>query len=317
MFFAYNNMDKVYLTGGVKMQVGVVMGGVSSEKDISCFTGKHIIDSLNKENYEVLPIPINTKYELIDRVKCLEFALIALHGNFGEDGKTQAILESIGVPYSGSGVLSSSLCMDKNISKKILISERINTPKWIMVNDENNIDYKEIEKIGYPLIVKPNDGGSSIGISLVDKKDDLKNAIKEALKYCSEVMIEEFISGEEFTCCMLDGKLLPIISIKTKDKIFSYEDKYKENGAEEKVVNLKSDLQEQIEKVCKICWNTFKLDVYATIDIIIKDNIIYVIEINTLPGMTENSLFPKSAKAYGLNFNELLDCIIKLSLNKK
>src|SRR3712207_5185465 len=99
MFFAYNNMDKVYLTGGVKMQIGVVMGGVSSEKDISCFTGKHIIDSLNKENYEVLPIPINTKYELIDRVKCLEFALIALHGNRSEERRVGKECRSRWSPY--------------------------------------------------------------------------------------------------------------------------------------------------------------------------------------------------------------------------
>ena len=297
------------------MQIGVVMGGISTEKEVSNLTGKYIIENLDKNKYEVLPIPKNTKYELIDRAKCLEFAFIALHGSFGEDGQVQAILESIGVPYSGCGVLSSALCMDKDMSKKVFIAENIKTPKWTMVKREEEIDYNKIDEIGYPIIVKPNNGGSSIGITLVNHEDDLKDAVKQALKYDEEVMIEKYIKGEEITCCMLNGKVLPILSIKTKEEFFNYSSKYDDNGAEENIIELPEALKTRVEEICIKCWKSFKLRVYGRIDIIIKDGEIYVLEINTIPGMTKNSLFPKSAKAYGLSFSQLLDKIIESSLN--
>lgn len=297
------------------MQIGVVMGGISTEKEVSNLTAKYIIENLDKNKYEVLPIPINTKYELIDRVKCLEFAFIALHGSFGEDGQVQAMLETIGVPYSGCGVLSSALCMDKDMSKKMFIAENIKTPKWVMIKREEEIDYNKIDEIGYPIIVKPNNGGSSIGIELVNHKEELKEAVKEALKYDEEVMIEEYIKGEEITCCMLNGKVLPILSIKTKEEFFNYSSKYDDNGAEENVIELPETLKSKVEEICIKCWESFKLRVYGRIDMIIKDGEVYVLEINTLPGMTKNSLFPKSAKAYGLSFSQLLDKIIESSLN--
>lgn len=298
------------------MQIGVVMGGVSTEKEISNLTGKYIIESLDKNKYEVLPIPINTKFELIDKIKCLEFAFIALHGNFGEDGKVQALLETMGVPYSGAGVLASSLCMDKNISKKILQGEGIKTPSWIRLYKNKDIDFENIKNVGYPLIVKPNSGGSSIGITIVRKDEELIKAVEEAFKFDEEILIEEYIEGEEITCCMLDGKVLPILSIETREEFFNYKAKYFEGGAEEKVANLSKKLKDKVESISKKCWDNFKLKVYGRIDMIIRENEVYVIEINTLPGMTKYSLFPKSAKAYGLSFSELLDNIIELSLRE-
>lgn len=296
------------------MQVGVIMGGVSAEKEVSLMTGNQIIENLDKDKYEVIPIPINSQYELIDSVKCLQFAFIALHGNFGEDGRIQALLESIGVPFSGCGVLPSALCMDKNISKKLFITEGIKTPRWITVKDENKIDYSIIENIGYPLIVKPNSGGSSIGTIKVQLREELKAGVKEALKYDDEIIIEEYIEGEEITCCILNGEVLPIIAISPKSEIFNYNSKYTKGASEEKIIELPRFLKEKVEEISLKCWNTFKLKVYARIDMIIKDEEIYVLEINTLPGMTENSLFPKSAAAYGLNFSQLLDEIIEYSL---
>lgn len=296
------------------MQIGVIMGGISAEKEVSLLTGKEIIENLDKDKYEVIPIPINSQYELIDSVKCLQFAFIALHGKFGEDGRIQAILESIGVPFSGCGVLASALCMDKNISKKLFITEGIRTPQWIIVKDENEVDYSIIENIGYPLIVKPNSGGSSIGTIKVNSKEELKEAVIEALKYDDEIIIEEYIKGEEITCCILNGEVLPIISINPKSEFFNYSSKYDKGGAEEKIIELPRTLREKVEEISLKCWDTFKLKVYARVDMIIKNEEVYVLEINTLPGMTENSLFPKSAAAYGLNFSQLLDKIVQYSL---
>ena len=296
------------------MQIGVIMGGISAEKEVSLLTGKEIIENLDKDKYEVIPIPINSQYELIDSVKCLQFAFIALHGKFGEDGRIQAILESIGVPFSGCGVLASALCMDKNISKKLFITEGIKTPQWIIVKDENEVDYSIIENIEYPLIVKPNSGGSSIGTIKVNSKEELKEAVIEALKYDDEIIIEEYIKGEEITCCILNGEVLPIISINPKSEFFNYSSKYDKGGAEEKIIELPRTLREKVEEISLKCWDTFKLKVYARVDMIIKNEEVYVLEINTLPGMTENSLFPKSAAAYGLNFSQLLDKIVQYSL---
>lgn len=299
------------------MMVGVIMGGTSSEREISLLTGKEIIKNLDKNKYEVLPIPITTRYELIDKVKCLDFAFIALHGTFGEDGKVQSVLETIDIPYSGSGVLSSAVCMDKNMSKKMLKYEGIKTPQWIMVKKSEDIDYNILEEIGYSLVVKPNCGGSSIGTSIVKNNEELKKSVCEALKYDSEIMIEEYIQGEEMTCCILNGEALPIISIKPKSEFFDYKSKYDDDGAEEKVVELPHALQKKIEDISKKCWNIFKCSAYARVDVIVKNEEVYVLEINTLPGMTKNSLFPKSAQAKGIDFSQLLDYIIEYSMEKE
>lgn len=298
------------------MKIGVIMGGISAEREVSLSTGMQIIENLDKVKYEVVPIPINSEYEFIDSVKSLEFAFIALHGKFGEDGRIQAILESLGIPFSGCGVLASALCMDKNISKKLFLSEGIKTPTWIIVKDENKIDYSIIENMGYPLIVKPNSGGSSIGTILAHSIEELKAGVCEALKYDDEIIIEEYIKGEEITCPILNGEVLPVISINPKSEFFNYSSKYDNDGAEEKIIELPRTLSEKVEEICLKCWDSFKLKVYARIDMIIKDDEIYVLEINTLPGMTKNSLFPKSANAYGLSFSQLLDKIVQYSLIK-
>jgi D-alanine-D-alanine ligase len=298
------------------MRVGIIMGGVSAEKEISEQTGNQIIENLDSDKYEVIPILINNQNELIAAARGLQFAFLALHGEFGEDGRIQAILESIGIPFSGSGVLASALCMDKNISKKLFLTEGIRTPLWTMVKNENKIDYSIIENIGYPLIVKPNSGGSSIGTILAHSKEELIEGIRVALKYDDEIIIEEYIKGEEITCSILNGEVLPVISINPKLGIFNYSSKYDNDGAEEKIIELPKILKEKACEISLKCWNTFKLKVYARIDMIIRDEEVYVLEINTLPGMTKNSLFPKSAKEYGLNFSQLLDKIIQYSLIK-
>ncbi|MCY6370136.1 D-alanine--D-alanine ligase [Clostridium ganghwense] len=299
------------------MMIGVIMGGTSSEREISLLTGKEIIENLDKEKYEVLPMPITTGFELIDKVKCIDFAFIALHGTFGEDGKVQSVLETIDIPYSGSGVLSSALCMDKNMSKKILKAEGIKTPDWIMVKSLEDIDYNILEKMEYPLVIKPNCGGSSIGTFIVKDNTQVEKTVCEALKYDSEIVIEKYIQGKELTCCILNGEVLPMISIKPKSEFFDYSSKYDAGGAEEKIIELPSELKNKVEDIATKCWNVFKCSSYARVDIILKDEEIFVLEINTLPGMTKNSLFPKSAKAKGIGFSQLLDHIIEYSIEKE
>ena len=176
------------------------MGGISSERDISLNTGKEIIANLNKEKYQVVPIVIDKKEDVFSKAKDLDFALLALHGKFGEDGTVQAVLQTMNIPYSGCGPLSSAVCMDKDMTKKALKASGINTAKWVMVNKGEEIDFQAIESIGYPLVVKPNSGGSSVATGIVRDREELTNLINEAVKYDNEVMVEEYIKGDEITC---------------------------------------------------------------------------------------------------------------------
>ena len=299
------------------MKVGVLMGGMSSEREVSLNTGKEIVKNLDKNKYEVEPIVIDKGEDIPNKVKGIDIAFLALHGKFGEDGIIQGMLESLGIPYTGCGILSSSIGIDKDMTKRIIRCAKVKTPDWIMVKDAKNINFAKIEEIGYPVVVKPNCGGSSIATSLVKCKDDIVEAVEEALKYDKEVMIEKYIKGDEITCCILNKKMLPVIAIKPRAVFFDYTSKYDDDGADEVIVRLQKELHEKVERMALKCYEALKCSVYSRVDMIVKDGEPYVLEINTLPGMTSNSLFPKSARAAGISFSELLNLIIKYSMEER
>ncbi|MFP7159424.1 D-alanine--D-alanine ligase [Priestia aryabhattai] len=296
------------------MRVGVIMGGVSSEKQVSLMTGEEMIGHLDKSKYEVVPIKLNDTKELVEKVRNLDIALLALHGKYGEDGTIQGTLETLGVPYTGSVMLSSGICMDKNMSKKIIRYEGIQTPDWIHLSNMEELQLDEIDKMGYPIVVKPNSGGSSVGVKIVYDKDSLLSSLEEVFKWDSETVIEKYIKGEEITCSILDGKPLPIISIQHTADFFDYHAKYDDLATIEEVVELSGTTHERVTAAAMACYRALKCSVYARVDMIIKDGIPYVMEVNTLPGMTKNSLLPKSAHAAGIPYNKLLDIIIETSL---
>ncbi|MED3572725.1 D-alanine--D-alanine ligase [Cytobacillus praedii] len=296
------------------MRVGVIMGGFSSEKQVSIMTGEEMMTHLDKNKYEIVPILLANKEGLVEKVKDLDIALLALHGKFGEDGTIQGALETMGVPYTGSSILSSSLCMDKNISKKIIRFEGVQTPDWIHLTNMEELKMDELDNMGYPLVVKPNSGGSSVGVKIVYDKETLMPAIAEVFKWDSEVIIEKLIMGEEITCSILDGKLLPVISIRHKGEFFDYASKYNDVATIEEVVQLPPEIQTRVSVAAMSCYKSLKCSVYARIDMMIKDGIPYVMEVNTLPGMTKNSLLPKSAQGAGIPYHKLLDLIIEHSL---
>lgn len=303
------------------MKVAVIMGGISSEREVSLRTGEAIVRNLNIKKYEVVPIKMESKKELLNQLEGIDFAFIALHGGFGEDGTIQALLESLNIPYSGCGVLSSALCMNKNMTKRLLKSENIPTAPWVTVKNKGNIDYDKaidyeaVRNMGYPVFVKPNSGGSSVANFIVKDESKLKEAVVEALKYDEEVMIERFIEGEEYTSFVLNGEVFPTIHIRPNGgEFFDYEAKYSNNGAIEEIVTLPKDLQDKINHISRKCWEIFYCKVYVRIDMIVREGVPYVLELNTLPGMTQTSLIPKSAKAKGMEFSELLDKIIEYSL---
>ena len=299
------------------MNIGVIMGGISSEREISLKTGKEIAMNLNSEKYKVSEIIINSTEELIEKVKNIDFAFIALHGKFGEDGTIQSVLKTLNIPYSGCDSLSSAICMDKDMTKKILKYADIRTGKWISLNSLEELNYEQINKLSYPVVIKPNSGGSSVATNLISEEKDVKNAIEEAFKYDTEVMIEEYIKGDEITCCILKGKMLPVLAIKPKSHFFDYTSKYEDGGAEEIIVNLNEKLHKEVEEMAIACWKELKCSVYARVDMIVKEGIPYILEINTLPGMTKNSLFPKSAAGVNMDFKMLLENIIQYSIEER
>ena len=297
----------------MKKKIGVLMGGISSERAISLLTSQGMIGNLNPDLYEVIPIEINAKEDVFTKCQGIDFALIGLHGEFGEDGCVQSILSAMGIPYSGCGPLASAIAMDKDITKKILRYAGIRTADWLIVKDADLIDYDAIDQIGYPVFVKPNSGGSSVATALVKKAEDLRPAVEEALKYDSEVMIEAYIKGDEISTPMIDGEIYPTMAIKPKGEFFNIKAKY-EGEVEEFVIELNSPLKEEVEAMLHATWRELKLCSYARVDILIRDNVPYLLEVNTLPGMTPTSLLPQSWASLGGSYSDLLTKMIEVSL---
>ncbi|MGL5506989.1 MAG: D-alanine--D-alanine ligase [Paraclostridium sp.] len=297
------------------MNVAIIMGGISSEREVSLKSGMAVFNNINRDKYEVVKIVLDSKTDIFEKItNDIDFAFLALHGKFGEDGCVQSILEAMDIPYSGCGPLTSALCMDKNMTKKILRDSNLPTAPWTVVKSVDAIDYEEINSIGYPVFIKPNSGGSSVATFLVNSKDEVLNAVQKGLEVDDCVMIEKYIPGGEYTSFVLNGEVFPTISIKANSEFFDYESKYSANGAIEEVVYLEDSLQNQINEISKTCWEAFNCKAYVRVDVIISDGIPYVLELNTLPGMTQTSLIPRSAAARGIEFSQLIDKIIEHSL---
>ena len=253
--------------------------------------------------------------------KLADVAFLALHGDMGENGQLQATLDVFDVTYTGSGYIGSLLAMNKDIAKKLMRENNILTPDWINFNsfgDEKKID-RAIEKIGFPCIVKPCSCGSSVGISIVNNENELKNALEIASDYEGSVLIEKFIGGREFTQAILDQKALPPVEIIPKCGFYDYANKYVANATEEICpARISDELREKIDNISKKCFTALCLTDYARIDYIVdEDNNVWCLEANTLPGMTPTSLMPQEANAVGIDYDSLCDKIANMALAKK
>lgn len=297
------------------MKIGVIMGGISSEREVSLSSGREILNHINFNGYEGVEIILDTKTDIFEKIKGIDFALLALHGKYGEDGTVQSILDSLEIPYSGCGMLSSALCMDKDLTKTVLRNHGVRTAEWFVVKNATDVTKEMVESLKYPVVVKPNRGGSSVATFICKSFDEVVEGVKEGLKVDSEVMVEEFIKGDEITVPILDGEALPTLIIKpVKGGFFDYQSKYEDGGAEEVIIEYEEALQSEINELALTTFSALKCDVYARVDFIVRDGVPYLLEINTLPGMTRTSLFPKSAKGIGLSYQGLLDRIIQSSL---
>ncbi len=297
------------------MRIGVIMGGISSEREVSLASGKEILKNLTGGKDEIVEVVLNTKKDIFEKAKGLDFALLALHGKYGEDGTVQSILEAMDIPYSGCGMVSSALCMDKDVAKSLLLSKGIRTAGWEVFSALHEVTKERIDALGYPVVVKPNSGGSSVATFICQNFDEVLHGVEEGLKVDTMVMAEEFLTGDEITVPVLGRKVLPTLMIKPlKGGFFDYTSKYEVGGAEEFIITYDDELQNEINTMALKTYDALRCEVYARVDFMLKDGVPYILEVNTLPGMTETSLFPKSALGIGLDYNGLLEEIIRESL---
>ena len=295
------------------MKVAVVLGGVSFERNVSLKTGEAVIEACRINNYEVEAVIIDKNYQkFLPILKKVDIVFNALHGTLGEDGTIQKWLEENNIKFTGSGSVSSSLCMNKMESKKILKDNGFLTPDWLEFKE--NI---EINDVSLPCIVKPNAQGSTFGLSYVEEAKDLRPAIMNSQKFDNSTLIEDYISGREITVGIIKESPMPIVEILPKNKIYDYRCKYTLGMSK---YNCPADINYDLNKKIMIdSVKIFKLlgcKGYGRIDFIIDKNYnYYFLELNTLPGMTSTSLLPIAAKAQGLSFCELVKKIIDLGLN--
>lgn len=342
-----------------KEKVTLFLGGTSSERDVSLASGVRIAAALRERGYEVKAVdpavgPLSADDEkkiLAGGVKTAppsedelrrmareslprlvknipspgeaDVVFLGLHGGYGEDGTIQALMDVVGMPYTGSGHLASAVAMDKDVSKHLFVNADVPTAKWVLLNASQwaaggGLQAAEAAQrhVGLPLIVKPSKQGSTVGLSIVKQGGELRAAIDEAFRFDDEVLVEEFIAGRELTVCILGGEALPVGEIIPKHEIYDYECKYTPGMAvEEFPAKLTREESDRIQELARRAYRALKLRGCARIDFRMSPTgEFYCLEANTLPGMTGTSLAPQAAAAAGVTFPELCDKIVRLAL---
>ncbi len=341
------------------MKILVLMGGASVERDVSLASGESIVKALKAAGHKVLALdtaqgqkllsdngkylpegvkqkpPDITEMEIkgkqlaLEAIHSFDFSevdvvFLALHGGQGEDGTIQALLDLTGKPYTGSGVLASALSMNKVMSKKIFEREGILTPEWFSIDHSQLSDVSSLtERIersfGFPCVVKPNNQGSTVGLTVVNEKRDLKKALECAQEYSNHILIEDYIPGRELTVGILGETPLPVVEIIPEHGIYDYECKYT-HGKSNYVcpAEISEEKSREIQAIGLRAFKALGCEGYARADFRYgEDGRFYCLEVNTLPGMTSLSLVPMGAKALGIDFPQLVDRIAKLALKKK
>lgn len=309
-----------------KIRLALLCGGISSEREVSLSGAKGVIEALNKERYEVEVFDTATDLpRLVERAKDLNVAFILLHGRFGEDGAVQGLLDLLGIPYQGSGVLGSALAMNKHYSKVMYRDAGIPTPDWLVYDEINAVSVKEVrERLGLPVMIKPANQGSSIGMCKVEDMNDLVFAFEEAFKWDEQVVAERFIAGRELTAGVLGLKeltALPIVEIRPNPSyaFFDYEAKYQKGATQELCpAPIPEDIARKAQELAVKAHRALGLRGYSRTDMILTEaEELFVLETNTIPGMTPTSLLPQAAQAMGISFSELLDRLIEMALNTR
>ncbi len=330
-------------------KVGLILGGASPEREVSLLSARSVYDALLSNNIEVVLVDpalgtdqlenpddffANSNNKNVAKenyIKSLQTGLLAdvdivfnaLHGKWGEDGTIQSLFELEGIPYTGSGVLASSISMNKAFSKVMFKHNGVSTAEWFVV-DKENINLSDIDEFitntfDYPCVIKPNDQGSAIGLSICHSFSELDDAIKTASAYCCNIIIEDYIGGHEITVGILGLHSYPVLEIKPKHDFYDYTCKYTHGMSEYEVpAKFPEKTLKQIQDQAMKAFTAVGCKVYGRVDFRLSENLEpYCLEVNTLPGLTSTSLLPKTAKADGLSFEELILQIIIKSLRTK
>jgi len=329
-----------------KPRVALLVGGTSPEREVSKMSGKGVLQALKALQYPTKIIDpaygLNQPKEeeqffsekdfaeisnqnCIDAINSkslddVEIVFSALHGKWAEDGTIQTLLELRGLKYTGSKVLASALAMDKEMSKVVMKQAGVQTADWISVTNQN-IDSELItnqikNKFGFPCIIKPNDQGSTVGLTLVTKESEINDAIRLALKFSSKALVEKYVPGRELTVAILLSEALPVLEIVPKSGMYDYKHKYT-SGMSEYIVpaNIPDDVAKQAQQQALTAFHSIGCEGYSRVDFRLdNNNDLFCLEVNTLPGMTATSLVPKAAKAAGISFEELIKKIIQQAL---
>lgn len=305
-------------------RIGILMGGPSSEREISLKSGKAIYESLKSMPLEVVSIDITTddilQNSLLLRQAQISCAFLALHGRFGEDGTIQGLLDNLKIPYTGSGKEASRLAMDKVASRKIFAQEDLFVPRYCLIEKDAPLEISPegVKGLSLPIVVKPATHGSSIGLSIVGQVQDLKQAIELAFSFDDRVILEEYIKGRELTVGILDERALPVIEIIPKRNFFDFQAKY-QAGLTDYVVpaQLDKEVTRKVQAAALKAHQTLGCFGCSRVDIILTDNRPIILEANTIPGFTQTSLLPKAASVAGIEFGELCLKLINLAYEKK
>jgi D-alanine-D-alanine ligase len=297
----------------IPKKIAVLMGGPSAEREVSLATGRGISKALRSLGADVVDVDVrNAKFEL---PRDVEFAFIALHGTFGEDGQVQQVLEERGVAYTGEGIKGSRVAFDKIRSKEKFREHGVRTPEW------ETIGAHQRPSMQLPIVVKAPRQGSTVGVCVVKKRDELEPAIAEAAKYDDELLIEKFVPGRELTIGILGDQALPILEIIPKGGFYDFTNKYpflnpQAGGAAEHIcpAKIKPEKTKEIQELALRAFRALGLRVYSRVDVILsRTGEPFVLEINTIPGMTEASLLPEAAAAAGISYVDLCRRVIVLS----
>ncbi len=305
-----------------KLRLALLSGGKSSEREVSLKSGGQVLTALDKTKYDIKRYDPQTDLnQLIADAANLDVALIIMHGRWGEDGTIQGLLDLLELPYQGSGVMASAVAMNKEVSKMLYSQAGLKVPRAVFYSRHDAIDPLAVAAaVGLPAVIKPVNEGSSIGITVAHSQDQLLSGIQQALSYDHRVLVEEFITGVEVTCGVLgndDLQALPLVEIVPSEAFpfFNYEAKYQPGATTEIVpARLSPEMTSRVQECGLKAHRALGCRGYSRTDTMIRNSDIYVLETNTIPGMTATSLFPQAAAAAGLDFPALLDRLIELAL---
>jgi D-alanine-D-alanine ligase len=290
-------------------KIGVLMGGISPEREISLKTGGAVLKALLAKGYHASGIDVARSIATHLAEQKIEVAFIALHGPWGEDGTIQGLLEMIGIPYTGSGVMASALAMDKVMAKKIFSYHKLPTPEFQTVPR----GYESVSiGLGLPLVAKPVCGGSTIGISIVKSQDELRGALETAAEYDEEIFVEQYVDGRDITVGVLNGEHLPVIEIVPKSGFYDFEAKYAPGKTDYVVpARVPDETRENAQKLGVAAYHALQCAGAARVDFRMdQQGMLAILEVNTIPGLTERSLLPMAAAEAGIDFPALTERIL-------